>query len=82
MLVELAGNDPEVASVETTKRKRKLGKSHPDNEQYEKFMLYIQSDLREVIAEQAFRTKGMDMSDIINQILAEKLGIKFLDPSS
>ena len=88
-LVSRTGDDPEVAEQTNTKspnneRKpnKKLGKSHPDNQDYHKMMLYIQSDIRAVLAEQAFKSKNMDMSDIVNQLLADKLDIAFINPDS
>lgn len=88
-LINGAGDDPEVADqatsispVDERKPNKKLGKSHPDNQDYHKMMLYIQSDIRAALAEQAFRSKDMDMSDIVNQLLADKLDVAFIDPSS
>lgn len=88
-LVSNAGDDPEVAiQTEATSPKtkakpaRRLGKSHPDNKDYYKMMLYLQSDIRTVLAERAFKSPNMDMSDIVNQLLADKLGMDFIDPSS
>lgn len=88
-LISRTGDDPEVAeqSASTTPRSvskptRKLGKSHPQNKDYHKTMLYLQSDIRAVLAERAFKTPEMDMSDIVNQLLAEKLNIEFIDPNN
>jgi|GEM_PF-5810533 len=86
-LISQAGDDPEVATQSTptspaveTKAAKKLGKSHPDNKDYYKMMLYLQADIRAVLAERAFKSPNMDMSDIVNQLLADKLGIDFIDP--
>ena len=88
-LISKSGDDPEVApqnqatspTVES-KPAKKLGKSHPKNKDYYKMMLYLQSDIRAVLAERAFKSSNMDMSDIVNQLLADKLGIDFIDPDN
>lgn len=83
-LINQAGDDPEVATPQTHQNKpnKKLGKSHPDNKNYHKMMLYLQSDIRTILAERAFRSPNMDMSDIVNQLLADKLDVEFIDPNS
>lgn len=88
-LIDQTGDDPEVATkVESSahrpqeKPARKRGKSHPENKDYSKMMLYIQSDIRAELAERAFKSQDMDMSDIVNQLLADKLGIAFKDSDS
>lgn len=85
-LVSQVGDDPEVATktgsqVGSTQRKpaKKLGKSHPENTDYHKMMLYVQSDIRAELAERAFKSPNMDMSDIVNQLLADKLGMDFIE---
>lgn len=88
-LVNQVGNDPEVATptnsqVDSNQKKpvKKLGKSHPQNTDYQKMMLYVQSDIRAELAERAFRSPNMDMSDIVNQLLADKLGMDFIKSDS
>ena len=88
-LVSQSGDDPEVATRETPasttaepKAVRKLGKSHADNKDYYKMMLYLQADIRAVLAERAFKSPNMDMSDIVNQLLAAQLDIDFIDPNN
>ena len=85
-LISQAGDDPEVATPALPaiepKPARKLGKSHPDNKGYYKMMLYLQTDIRAVLAERAFKSPDMDMSDIVNQLLADKLGMDFINPNN
>ena len=88
-LVNQVGDDPEVATktdsqVESVQKKpvKKLGKSHPENTDYHKMMLYVQSDIRAELAERAFKSPNMDMSDIVNQLLADKLGMDFIEADS
>ena len=58
---------------------RKLGKSHPDNSDYHKTMLYLQIEVREKLELLAFQNKGKDMSDIVNALLCKELAIELKD---
>lgn len=81
-LINQSGDDPEVAQpvaqpAAQPKAKRRLGKSHPDNADYTKTMLYLQADLADEVNRRAFESKKYDRTDIVNQAIAAYLGSGF-----
>ncbi len=63
----------------TSTAAKKLGKSHPDNADYHKTMLYLQIEVREKLELLAFQNKGKDMSDIVNALLCKDFDLELKD---
>ena len=73
---EVAAKDPENKPLPKTKDTKKLGKSHKDNKDYSKLLVYIQTEAKEKLQRIAFEDKNRDMSDVANEIICNYLDIE------
>lgn len=81
LIEQESAKDPDTDLKPTSSKPaaKKLGKSHPDNTDYHKTMLYLQIEVREKLELLAFQNKSKDMSDIVNALLCKEFDLEFID---